>query len=42
MTTLTARKPQIASDTALIDWSPVPEFAHMNNGASVTIPYVEH
>lgn len=40
--TLTVRKPAIASDTALIDWSPVPEFAHLNNGASATIPYVEH
>ncbi len=39
---LTARKPDIASPDALLDWSPVPEFAHINNGASVLIPYVEH
>lgn len=39
---LTVRKPQIARDNGLIDWSPVPEFAHLNNGASATIPYVEH
>lgn len=40
--TLIPRKPAIASDKALLNWSPVPEFAHINNGASVLIPYVEH
>lgn len=40
--TLTARKPDIASPDAALTWSPVPEFAHVNNGASVMIPYVEH
>lgn len=39
---LTARKPEIASPHATVNWSPVPEFAHINNGASVLIPYVEH
>lgn len=39
---LTARKPDFASPDATVNWSPVPEFAHINNGASVLIPYVEH
>jgi len=39
---LTVRKPEIASSDAVVNWSPVPEFAHINNGASVLIPYVEH
>jgi predicted metal-dependent hydrolase len=39
---LTARTPDIASPDASVNWSPVPEFAHINNGASVLIPYVEH
>lgn len=39
---LTARKPDIAVPEATVNWSPVPEFAHINNGASVLIPYVEH
>jgi predicted metal-dependent hydrolase len=39
---LITRKPDIASPDATVNWSPVPEFAHLNNGASVLIPYVEH
>jgi predicted metal-dependent hydrolase len=39
--TLLVRKPDIASVQATVNWSPVPEFAHLNNGASVLIPYVE-
>jgi predicted metal-dependent hydrolase len=39
---LTARKPDIARSDASVNWSPVAEFAHLNNGASVLIPYVEH
>ncbi|MFT4054121.1 MAG: metal-dependent hydrolase [Novosphingobium sp.] len=39
---LTVRKPDIARSDADVNWSPVPEFAHVLNGASVVIPYVEH
>lgn len=39
---LTVRKPAIATPNAHLDWSPVPEFAHLFNGSSVMIPYVEH
>jgi predicted metal-dependent hydrolase len=39
---LTVRKPAIATPNAHLDWSPVPEFAHIFNGSSVMIPYVEH
>lgn len=40
--TLTVRKPAIVRDNPDVNWSPVPEFAHIFNGASVMIPYVEH
>ncbi|MET0546479.1 MAG: metal-dependent hydrolase [Caulobacterales bacterium] len=39
---LTVRRPQIASRDANVNWSPVPEYSHLSNGASVLIPYVEH
>ena len=39
---LTVRKPDIARSDADVNWSPVPEFAHILNGASVVIPYVEN
>jgi uncharacterized protein len=40
--TLVVRKPQIERESPDLNWSPVPEFAHILNGASVVIPYVEH
>ncbi|MEO0033651.1 MAG: hypothetical protein RIS94_3409 [Pseudomonadota bacterium] len=40
--TLKIRKPDIIRDEADLNWSPVPEFAHILNGASVVIPFVEH
>jgi uncharacterized protein len=39
---LIVRKPDIARENPDVNWSPVPEFAHIFNGASVVIPYVEH
>jgi uncharacterized protein len=39
---LIVRKPDIARENPDVNWSPVPEFAHIFNGASVIIPYVEH
>lgn len=39
---LTARKPDIATQDPHLAWSTVPEFAHIYNGASAVIPYVEH
>lgn len=39
---LTARKPDIATDDPHLAWSTLPEFAHIYNGASAVIPYVEH
>jgi predicted metal-dependent hydrolase len=39
---LIVRKPDIAREHPDVNWSPVPEFAHILNGASVIIPSVEH
>lgn len=39
---LIVRKPALARSNPDVNWSPVPEFAHIFNGASVMIPYVEH
>ncbi len=39
---LIACKPDIATEDPHLAWSTVPEFAHIYNGASAVIPYVEH
>lgn len=42
MMSLIPRKPNIATPDPHLDWSPTPEFAHILNGSSVMIPFVEH